>query len=83
LTALADLAGIAGGVHVSQAVHRATIRVDETGSEAAAVTGIAIVGSARLGTPTTMRVDRPFAWAVVHEPTQTPVFVGHVVDPTT
>jgi len=41
-----------------------------------------ILGSARVGTPTLMRVDRPFAWAVVHEPTGTPVFAGHVVDPT-
>ncbi|MDH5277454.1 MAG: hypothetical protein OEW53_00245, partial [Actinomycetota bacterium] len=80
LNSLGDLTGIAPGVRVTQAVHRANITVDEEGSEAAAVTGIAIDVSAQVPT-TTMRVDRPYAWAVVHEPTQTPVFVGHVVDP--
>ena len=82
LSSLGDLTGIAPGVMVTQAIHRANITVDEEGSEAAAVTGIAVGTSARIATKT-MRVDRPYAWAVVHEPTQTPVFVGHVVDPTT
>ena len=82
LTDLGDLAGIAGGLQVSQAVHRANITVDEKGSEAAAVTGIAMDTAGRVGTPNPMRADRPYVWAVVHEPTQTPVFVGHVVDPT-
>jgi serpin B len=83
LTDAGDLSGIAPGVSVSQAIHRANITVDEEGSEAAAVTGIAVMVSAQLPPATIMRVDRPFVWAVVHEPTQTPVFVGHVVDPTT
>jgi serine protease inhibitor len=80
-TDLSDLAGIAGGVYVSQAVHRANITVDENGSEAAAVTGIA-VGTSAVISRTTVTVNRPFVWAVMHEPTQTPVFVGHVVNPT-
>ena len=81
LSSLGDLTGIAPGVTVSQAVHRANITVDEEGSEAAAVTGIGMLVSGPITTKT-MGVDRPYAWAVVHEPTQTPVFVGHVVDPT-
>ena len=81
LTDLGDLSGIAAGVGVSQAVHRATITVDENGSQAAAVTGIAVASSGRVGSPAVMVVDRPFAWAVVHEPTRTPVFAGHVVNP--
>ncbi len=77
-----DLSGIAPGVFVSAAVHRANITVDELGTEAAAVTGIAVASSARAGTPVTMAVTRPFVWAIVHEPSGTPVFAGHVVDPT-
>ncbi len=80
-TDLSDLSGIADGLFVSQAIHRANITVDENGSEAAAVTGIAMEASAVL-LKTAMRVDRPYVWAVVHEPTQAPVFVGHVVNPT-
>ena len=78
----ADLTGIAPGLYVSDAVHRANITVDEKGTEAAAVTGYAVADSARIGPPMVMRVDRPFVWAVVHEATGTPIFVGHVVDPT-
>jgi len=77
----ADLTGIAEDLYVSQAIHRANVTVDERGTEAAAVTGIGIsLESAPIATE--MRVDRPFVWAVVHEPTGTPVFVGHVVNPT-
>lgn len=83
-TDLGDLAGIATGpLFVSDAVHRANVTVDEEGTEAAAVTGIAVAASAMVGTPVAMTVDRPYVWAVVHEPTGTPVFAGHVVDPTT
>ena len=77
----ADLSGIAPHLFVSDAVHRANITVDENGTEAAAVTGIGISVSSAIAEPVTMTVDRPFAWAVVHEPTGTPVFAGHVVDP--
>lgn len=78
----ADLSGIASGLFVSDAIHRANITVDEQGTEAAAVTGIALGTSASVSEPAVMRVDRPFAWAVVHEPTGTPIFTGHVTDPT-
>ncbi|HEY5032618.1 MAG TPA: serpin family protein [Actinomycetes bacterium] len=77
----ADLSGIAPGLVVGDAVHRANITVDEEGTEAAAVTGLAMRMALRAGEPVPMRADRPFVWAVVHEPTGTPVFVGHVADP--
>jgi serine protease inhibitor len=78
----ADLSGIAPGLFVSDAIHRANITVDEKGTEAAAVTGIAIAVSGIAGSVATVRADRPFAWAIVHAPTGTPMFTGHVVDPT-
>ena len=78
----ADLSGIAPGLFVSDAIHRANITVDEKGTEAAAVTGIGIAVSGIAGPVETVRADRPFAWAIVHVPTGTPMFTGHVVDPT-
>ena len=78
----ADLSGIAPGLFVSDAIHRANITVDEKGTEAAAVTGIAIAAAGIAGPVATVRADRPFAWAIVHAPTGTPIFTGHVVDPT-
>ena len=77
----ADLSGIARGLSVSDAVHRANITVNELGTEAAAVTGIGIATSAMSGAPIPVVADRPFAWAIVHEPTGTPLFTGHVVNP--
>jgi serpin B len=82
-TGTADFSGIAEGedLFVGQARHQADVTVDEEGTEAAAATGISmrVVGAIPPGVP--VRVDRPFVWAVVHEPTGTPVFAGHVVDP--
>ncbi|MGH3814503.1 MAG: serpin family protein [Pseudonocardiaceae bacterium] len=28
-----------------------------------------------------VRADRPFAFAIVHQPTGAPLFIGHVADP--
>jgi serpin B len=77
----ADFSGMLPGAFVSQVVHRANITVDEFGTEAAAVTGIAM----ELSMPAVnvrVQVDRPFAFAIMHLPTKTPLFLGQVVDPT-
>ncbi len=69
-----------GGLQVSRAIQRAVIRVDEDGTEAAAVTGIGLKRSAP-PRHTVFEVNRPFLFAIWHEPTRTPLFIGHVVDP--
>lgn len=82
--ATADLTGIGGrkgDLFVGQAVHRATITVDEKGTEAAAVTGVGVEASSATVRNHTVRADRPFAFAIVHEPTGAPVFTGVVADP--
>lgn len=81
LTSLDDLPGISPGASVSDAVHRANITVDELGTEAAAVTGIGMAVSAPPAAEVTIRADHPFAFAITHEPTGTPVFLGTVADP--
>ena len=81
LTSLADLPGIAPGAYVDDAIHRATVTVDEHGTEAAAATGIAVRTS--MVTPeVSIRADHPFSFAVVHTPTGAPLFAGSVADPT-
>jgi len=80
----ADLSGIAlkkGQLFVGQAIHRANITVDEAGTEAAAVTGIAAEATSAFVTQATVRADHPFAFVIVHKPTGTPVFTGQVTDP--
>jgi serine protease inhibitor len=62
-----------------QAMHRAVLEVGEQGTRAAAVTAI---GSARsLSITPLFSADRPFAFAIVHEPTQAMLFAGYIADP--
>jgi serpin B len=82
LTDVDDFSGINPDLFLGQAVHRATITVDEEGTEAAAVTGMAMPVSAGPRPDVTFRADRPFAFAIMHTPTRTPAFIGTVTDPT-
>jgi serpin B len=77
----ADFSGIQPGLYISQAIHRADITVDEQGTRAAAATAIGMTMSARAQPATVVRVDHPFAFAIVHRPTGVPLFVGHVANP--
>jgi serine protease inhibitor len=61
------------------ALHRAVLEVGEQGTRAAAVTTVAPERSLSI-TPL-FSADRPFAFAIVHEPTQAILFAGYVADP--
>ncbi|TDD66717.1 serpin family protein [Jiangella aurantiaca] len=60
-------------------VQKTYIRVDEAGTEAAAVTGGAMRSTAVTGE--SFRVDRPFAFTISDSQTGTIVFLGAVTDP--
>jgi serpin B len=78
----ADLSGMSPvSLYLAQAVHRATITVDEFGTEAAAVTAFAAAPTAAPITTTVVHADRPFAFAIVHVATGAPLFLGQVADP--
>ena len=69
-------------LHVSDALHKATVTVDEKGTEAAAAT--AVVMMAESGGPiaqSKMTLDHPFIFAVVERETGTILFLGHVTNP--
>jgi len=61
-------------------VHKTYVRVDERGTEAAAVSGGAMVTSAR-SDQTVFRVDRPFAFTISDQQTGAILFLGAVTDP--
>jgi serine protease inhibitor len=65
---------------LDKVVHKTYIRVDEHGTEAAAVTGGVMAVSA-LATPVEFRVDRPFLFTVSDRETGTILFLGSVTDP--
>jgi serine protease inhibitor len=76
-----DYSGIAPGLFLGQAVHGANISVDEQGTEAAAATGLGFEESGPPPPDAIVRADRPFLYAIVHQPTGLILFTGHVADP--
>jgi serine protease inhibitor len=78
----ADFSGISSGLFIGQAMHAANITVDEWGTEAAAITAVAMPASGPPPVEVVIRADRPFAFAIMHLPTRTPLFIGQVTDPT-
>ncbi len=81
----ADLSGIGGSpgeLFVSGVFHKAFIKVDESGAEAAAATGV-VVGarSARPRPIPELRVDRPFLVLIRDTQSKAILFMGWVADP--
>ena len=69
-------------LHIGFVVHSAVMDVDADGFEAAAATAAGMeAGSAPMEVHE-LDLDRPFGFALVHVPTRTVLFAGHVGDPT-
>ncbi|XP_035311064.1 serine protease inhibitor A3N [Cricetulus griseus] len=79
----ADLSGITGDkdLMVSKVVHKAVLDVGEIGTEAAAATGIMMVGSALILNPLEVYFDRSFLMIIYSTNTQTPLFMAKVTNP--
>ncbi|XP_051477934.1 serine protease inhibitor 2.1-like [Apus apus] len=78
----ADLSGISGNrdLQVSEAIHKAVLEVDESGTEAAGATAILLN---RIHSPSvTIKFNRPFFILISDKKTSTTLFMGKVVDPT-
>ena len=81
---IADFSGITGNkdLYISKALHRATIKADERGTEATAATVIAVrqvSGSATQ--PIHLTIDRPFIFAITERETGAILFLGRVTNP--
>ncbi|MBW6465042.1 MAG: serpin family protein [Brevefilum sp.] len=81
---LSDFKGMADveDLHISDVLQKATITVDEEGTEAAAATAVIVgIKSAPIGEPISLVIDRPFLFFIQHQPTGTILFMGRVVQP--
>ena len=80
--AKANLTGISEEARlvISEVMHKAYIKVDERGTEAAAVTGITI-GVTSAGPDNSFRADHPFVFAIRDKDTQAILFIGKVMNP--
>jgi serpin B len=81
---LSDFKGMADveDLHITDVLQKATITVDEEGTEAAAATAVIVgIESAPIGEPISLVIDRPFMFFIQHLPTGTILFMGRVVEP--
>ncbi len=70
----AALPDFCGGCYVSSVVQATRLEVDEKGTTAAAATGVAVATALRQPTI----VDRPFAFALIDNATDAPLFLGAI-----
>lgn len=79
----ADFTGIskAESLEIAGVVHKAFVKVNEAGTEAAAATGV-IVGPTSAPEPASLTLDRPFLFVIRDNPTGEILFVGRIQDPT-
>lgn len=79
----ADFSGMMenSGLFIADAVHKGTITVDEEGTEAAAVTGVAMEVSEYPRAE--VSVTRPFLFAIIERESGTILFLGRVLNPAT
>jgi serpin B len=80
----ADFSGMTGTMElfIADIIHKAFVSVDENGTEAAAATAVIMAGSAPIE-PVRVNIDRPFIFLIRDIPTDTILFIGRVLNPTT
>ncbi|MFH1250153.1 MAG: serpin family protein, partial [bacterium] len=79
---LADFTNINkdGNLYISEVKHKTFVEVNEEGTEAAAVTSVEI-GLTSIGSGITMRINRPFVFAIRENHSGTILFIGKIVKP--
>ncbi len=80
----ADFSGFTGerDLYITAVVHKAFVKVDETGTEAAAATGVIMATTAMPSDPPELfLLDRPFVFLIIDDRSDTVLFMGRVTDP--
>ncbi|MFQ6047375.1 MAG: serpin family protein, partial [Gemmatimonadales bacterium] len=67
-----------GGVYIDSVKHKTFVKVDEEGTEAAAVTS---VGMGEVSAPPSFRVDHPFLFFIRERHSGTILFMGKIMNP--
>lgn len=79
----ADLSAITGakGLKVSQVVHKSVLDVAETGTEAAAATGVKLIPLSGKLNPLTVYFNRPFLMIISDTETEIASFLAKISNP--
>ncbi len=82
-TGIADPPSPADRLFISSVFHKAFVKLDEKGTEAAAATAVVMAraGSAAPMNPAEFKADHPFLFLLRHVPSGTILFMGRVSDP--
>lgn len=67
-----------GNIYISEVLHKTFISVDEEGTRAGAVTKVELTLSGIPETSKTVRLDRPFVYAIIDDAAKLPLFIGTV-----
>jgi len=80
---VADFTGMSdqNDLFISAVVHKAFVKVDENGTEAAAATAVIIGATAAPATPVEVTIDRPFIYMIYDQDSGAILFVGRVLNP--
>lgn len=68
-------------IYIGDVKHKTFIRVDEKGTEAAAVTAVEMRVTSMPSFDKEITFDRPFIYGIMHMPTGVPLFTGVMEDP--
>ncbi|MCD4706239.1 MAG: serpin family protein [Candidatus Sabulitectum sp.] len=79
----ADFSGFTGNrdLYISEVLHKAFVKVDEEGTEAAAATAVVMNLLCMPETPLEMTINRPFVFIILDRTTGSIIFIGRVMDP--
>lgn len=79
----ADFSGITEDedLFITDVLHKATITVDEEGTEAAAATAVIVGLKSMPPEPISLKIDQPFMFFIQHQPTGSILFMGRVTQP--
>ena len=69
-----------GGLSISVVKHKTYVKVDEEGTEAAAVTSVEIIRTS-IGSGFSMKINRPFIYVIHERSSNTILFIGKMVNP--
>jgi serpin B len=72
------MSSLGDGLYISRVKQKTFVKIDEEGTEAAAVTSTGVTTTS-VQLPVTMRVDRPFIFAIRERLTGTVLFMGKIV----
>ncbi len=79
----ADFSGITGqrDLFISDVIHKAFVKVDEEGTEAAAATAVVMNLQCIPEQPAVLILDRPFLFLIQDSATGSIIFMGKVMNP--